>query len=298
MTALRLGYLGLGTPEIDRWPSFATDVLNCPLVHEPADGSTVLILGGNQPGVFLEPATEIDVRYLGWEVQDADAADAMASRLEALGISVIDQPTDIAKARGVDAIFAFNDPFGYRHEVYYGPHRHLTERRAGDIEFPELGHAFLLVDDYAEAEKFYRLALGLSVSDHISFTMGATPFEPGSVPCDVSFLFACRRHHVLAVASLPSGMPVRGLAHLMIEAESLDDVGRTYDVCQDLGLLVTTIGRHTNDEVISFYLSAPGGAVIEYGWGGRLLSEGNRSVPRYDAPSLWGHRPAVIAKDS
>jgi hypothetical protein len=108
-------------------------------------------------------------------------------------------------------------------------------------------------------------------------------------------MFASRRHHVLAVADLPEGLPTRGLAHFMIEAESLDEVGHAYDACLDRGLLVTTIGRHTNDEVISFYLNAPGDVVIEYGWGGKLLTEGHRSIPRYDAPSLWGHRPVQPA---
>jgi extradiol dioxygenase len=298
LSALKLGYLGLGTPETDKWHTFAADVLNCSVADGPSGAPARLVLGGNQPALFLEPAADVDVQYLGWEVQDAAAAENLVGSIDQMGIDVIAQPSSIARQRAVDGVFVFDDPFAYRHEIYYGPQRHLSRRRSGEIEFPELGHAFLLVNDHAEAEKFYGEALGLSVSDHISFTMGATPFEPGPVPVDVSFLFTSRRHHVLAVASLPSGLPTRGLAHLMIEAESLDDVGRAYDVCLDQGLLVTTIGRHTNDEVISFYLSAPGGVVIEYGWGGRLLPEGDRSIPRYDAPSLWGHRPVPTSEDS
>jgi biphenyl-2,3-diol 1,2-dioxygenase/3,4-dihydroxy-9,10-secoandrosta-1,3,5(10)-triene-9,17-dione 4,5-dioxygenase len=298
MTTLRLGYLGISTPDPREWDAFAQDVLGTTVDEGSAGGPSRLILGGNQPAVFLESAAEADVRYLGWEVQDAGAASAVAERLTKLGVGIVAASPDEVKQRAVDGIFAFDDPFGYRHEVYFGPHRHLTRRRTGDMEFPELGHAFLLVPDQEAAEQFYCAALGLSVSDHISFTMGATPFEPGPVPVDVSFLFASRRHHVLAVAGLPEGLPKRGLAHFMIEAESLDDVGRTYDACLDRGLLVTTIGRHTNDEVISFYLSAPGGVVIEYGWGGLLLSEENRSIPRYDAPSLWGHRPAASSSPS
>jgi 2,3-dihydroxybiphenyl 1,2-dioxygenase len=298
MSPLRLGYLGIGTPDPGEWGPFADQVLGGTLDEGTAGGPARLILGGHQPAVFLEHAPEVDVRYLGWEVQDAAAFDAAVHRLNGLGIEVGAGSPDLLKQRSVDGIFAFDDPFAYRHEVYYGPHRHLTRRRSGEMEFPELGHAFLLVPDPQEAERFYCAALGLSVSDHISFTMGATPFEPGPVPVDVSFLFASRRHHVLAVAGLPEDLPSRGLAHLMIEAESLDDVGRAYDACLDRDLLVTTIGRHTNDEVISFYLSAPDGVVIEYGWGGKLLTDGVRSIPRYDAPSLWGHRPAASGKPS
>lgn len=293
MTTLRLGYLGITTPDVDQWPSFAEEVLETRVDPGSDGGPSQLILGGNRPAVFLERDSDADVRYLGWEAQDADAAKAIADRLKQQGVEIVNGSAGLRKRRGVDGVFHFDDPFDYRHEVYYGPHRHMTRRKMQGMEFPELGHAFLLVPDPVCAEQFYCAALGLSVSDHISFTMGATPFEPGPVPVDVSFLFAARRHHVLAIAGLPEGMPERGLAHFMIEAETLDAVGHAYDACLDRGLLVTTMGRHVNDDVVSFYLSAPGGIVIEYGWGGILLTPEARSIPRYDAPSIWGHRPAT-----
>jgi 2,3-dihydroxybiphenyl 1,2-dioxygenase len=297
MTTLRLGYLGLTIPDPAAWEPFAHDVLNCGYLEPTVLTPARIVLGGNQPAMFLESSPETDVRYLGWELQDDAAAQEMVRRLEELGIDVTTGSEAVAQSRGVDRLWTFNDPFDYSHEIYFGPHRHLVERSSSEVEYPELGHAFLLVPNPAAAERFYKDGLGLSISDRISFRMGATPFEPGEVPVDVSFLFAHHRHHVLAVAGLPDGMPARGLAHIMIEAASLDDVGKAYDACIDRDLLVTTIGRHTNDEVISFYLSAPGGVIIEYGCGGRLVQDGPRSIPRYDEPSLWGHRPVKSEPD-
>ena len=55
----------------------------------------------------------------------------------------------------------------------------------------------------------------------------------------------------------------------MVELYSLDDVGQGYDIA--LGepeRIATTLGRHPNDAVTSYYLRSPGGFMLEYGWGG------------------------------
>lgn len=290
MTTLRLGYLGLTVPDPAAWAPFAHEVLDCGYLEPTTLAPARIVVGEDRPAIFLEHSPETDVQYLGWELPDHATADRRVRRLRELGIDVSPGSDATLQSRGVDGLWVFDDPFGYRHEIYFGPHRHLRTRPSR-LGHPELGHAFLLVGDPAAAEKFYEEGLGLSISDRISFTMGATPFEPGEVPVDVSFLLAHHRHHVLAVAGLPDGMPSRGLAHIMIEVGSLDEVGKAYDACLDRDLLVTTIGRHTNDEVVSFYLSAPGGVVVEFGCGGRHADAGPHSIPRYDAPSLWGHRP-------
>ena len=43
----------------------------------------------------------------------------------------------------------------------------------------------------------------------------------------------------------------------MFEVNSLDDVGSTLDVCLERGIRVSTLGMHTNDRMISFYLQTP-----------------------------------------
>src|SRR5690606_4749406 len=90
-----------------------------------------------------------------------------------------------------------------------------------------------------------------------------------------------------------SSLPTREAAflHLMIEVDSLDDVGTTHDICEEPGIpITTTLGRHSNDHMISFYMSTPSGFRLEYGWGG-LDVDHDLWVPRtYDKPSSWGHR--------
>lgn len=77
--------------------------------------------------------------------------------------------------------------------------------------------------------------------------------------------------------------------HLMIETTNLDDVGLAYDRCVEDDAVILTLGRHTNDHMVSFYGATPSGFAVEFGWGSRVVEPG-WSVVRYDAISIWGHK--------
>ena len=49
------------------------------------------------------------------------------------------------------------------------------------------------------------------------------------------------------------------------------------------------LGRHANDEMVSFYVRTPGGFDIEYGTGGRLVDDATWVCRETTAVSLWGH---------
>jgi len=85
----------------------------------------------------------------------------------------------------------------------------------------------------------------------------------------------------------------------MLEAQSLDDVGRALDLCEDAGIpIVTTLGKHSNDHVISFYLETPSGFSLEYGWNGRLIDDAAWEAPINEAGDLWGHRRPRAADEA
>ena len=78
--------------------------------------------------------------------------------------------------------------------------------------------------------------------------------------------------------------------HLMIEAASLDDVGRALDRCTRRGATVSgSLGRHANDLMVSFYVRTPGGFDVEYGTDGRLVDDATWISRENTAVSLWGH---------
>jgi extradiol dioxygenase len=83
-----------------------------------------------------------------------------------------------------------------------------------------------------------------------------------------------------------------GLQHLGLEVEELDDVGIAYDLVQEQGIqLMATLGRHTQDPVISFYSYTPGGFPVEYLWGGVEDTDERPFVEmRPKKLSVWGHK--------
>jgi 3,4-dihydroxy-9,10-secoandrosta-1,3,5(10)-triene-9,17-dione 4,5-dioxygenase len=79
--------------------------------------------------------------------------------------------------------------------------------------------------------------------------------------------------------------------HAMIEVESVNEVGLANDrrIAQGVNLS-GTLGRHTNDHMLSFYMRSPGNFDIEYGAEGRTIEDWEKfSVFESTVPSFWGH---------
>jgi len=138
-----------------------------------------------------------------------------------------------------------------------------------------MGHAVLTAERIDDAMAFYQNVLGFRLSDYI-----LRPFK-------AYFFHVNPRHHSLAFIEREKN----GIHHLMVELYSLDDVGQGYDIA--LGEpdgIGTTLGRHTNDYMTSFYVRNPSGFMVEYGWGGRSIDPDTWAPhERTDGPSLWGH---------
>jgi 3,4-dihydroxy-9,10-secoandrosta-1,3,5(10)-triene-9,17-dione 4,5-dioxygenase len=149
-----------------------------------------------------------------------------------------------------------------------------------------LGHVVLPVPDDESALRFYTETLGFRLRD--SIRMAPELFgRPAGPPLWMRFLGCNPRHHSLALAPFPAPA---GIVHLMIEVESLDDVGRAMDRCARRGAPISaTLGRHANDEMVSFYARAPGGFDVEYGTDGRLVDDATWVSRETTAVSLWGH---------
>jgi hypothetical protein len=52
-----------------------------------------------------------------------------------------------------------------------------------------------------------------------------------------------------------------------------------------------SLGRHTNDRMISFYARSPSGFEVEYGYGGHLVDDATWEPGELAAVSSWGHHP-------
>lgn len=280
-----LGYVGLEVSDLDAWVGFASGLLGLAAVRRE-DGSVDLRLDDYATRVRLFQGPRDDLAYAGWEVRDRQALDSLAARLEAAGLAV--ERPDLAGDRQVADLIRFRDPEGTVLEAFYGPLQR-TERpmvSPHGVRFKTgrqgLGHVVLSCTDKQAMMDFYAGLLGFRISDHIN-----TEIMPGR-PLSLTFLRCNGRHHSLALAPVPLKKKV---AHLMVEVLDLDDVGRALYRCQDAGVhLSMTLGRHSNDHMLSFYPLSPSGFDIEYGWGGLEVDDESWHVLTHAANSAWGHR--------
>jgi biphenyl-2,3-diol 1,2-dioxygenase len=291
MTVRALGYIGIGVSDMAAWRSFAAGILGAQ-VDDGTDGSLRLRFDARAWRIAIEPTGTDDIAYAGWEVAGPQALAALITRIEATGIAVTRDDGALAAKRGVLDVASFTDPAGMRCELFYGATeltQHPLVSPAGVSGFvmgeQGLGHIVIGTPALAETLAFYRDVLGFGYSDHI-----AMPVGPGmTIP--VQFMHCNARHHTYAFAPPPPVPDAKKLIHFMVQVATIDDVGFALDRVMQAGVeLAMTLGRHVNDQMLSFYAYTPSGFEIEYGWGARTVDRATWLPARHTAISSWGHK--------
>jgi 3,4-dihydroxy-9,10-secoandrosta-1,3,5(10)-triene-9,17-dione 4,5-dioxygenase len=279
----QLAYVGVASPHHEQWEGYGTDVLGCQLAERASDGAVRLRVDDAVHRITIRPGVRDELLYTGWGFTNEVELAAYLDRLRLADLTVTDGTEDECRDRGVAAMAWVLDPWGTRHEFVYGQHRRpgtfwpgrpLSGFVADDFG---LGHVVLIVPDLAQADAFYGDVLGFTLSDRVDEEF-----------MKVRFYHCNGRHHSLAVAQVPGKV---GLNHLMLEVNSLDDVGTGLDLANRAGVPVLRgLGRHTNDLMTSFYMLTPSSFQIEYGHGGIVVDDLTWVSATNDRPSLWGHQ--------
>jgi biphenyl-2,3-diol 1,2-dioxygenase len=286
----QLGYLGLNVSNLAEWERFATEILGLQIVDKGSDGF-LMRMDENHYRFIVQQDGADDVAFLGWEVADQRSLQELASQLKAGGVEVAPGSPQDASVRGVAELVRFADPNGISCEAYYGPlmnfEKPFNSPRAisGFVtDTMGLGHIVIRADDSAKTLKFYRDLLGMRISDFVDVKMRNNP----EMRLGLTFLHCNPRHHTLAFGEIPAR---KRLMHFMLQAKSIDDVGSTLYLAQDRGIPISgSLGRHTNDHMVSFYMRSPSGFEVEYGFGARTVDDETWKVQRHEAGSIWGHR--------
>src|SRR5580765_975998 len=283
MALVSLGYFGVRTRNLADWSSFGEKFLGLQLVDRSRRSLTFRMDDRRQRIVVHQDDAESGERaaFMGWEVQSSRALDELGATLEARGVRVTRAARATAEERHVADLISFDDPIGNRLEAFHGPDlasdpftpgRAISGFRTGPLG---MGHVVLNVERIDDLLPFYQDVLGFHLSDYT-----LRPFK-------AYFFHLNPRHHSFAV--IETGQ--NSVHHLMVELYMLDDVGQAYDIA--LGQedrIATTIGRHSNDFMTSFYANTPSGFFVEYGWGGRSIEPSTwKPVEMTCGPSLWGH---------
>lgn len=291
MTEIRgLGYLRVQSQDVPRWRELTVEALGFAETTGPDPKGLYLRMDEREARLIVLPGDTDRVLAVGWEVRDQFALAAVGRAVEASGTAVKVLSEDECRERRVDSAILFEDPSGTPVEVFFGPvldhdpvrTKWMQRFVTGD---QGMGHVVLPTTNFDEVEAFYTEVLGFLPRGAIKVSKQ----EPGQKPRRVRFMGVNQRHHSLAICPAPHGEPP-GLVHLMVEVDSLDAVGRALDEVNRRGFsLSSTLGRHTNDKMVSFYVRAPGGWDLEYGTEGVLVDETYYTAEEITRDSYWGH---------
>ncbi len=284
MNVKSLGYIGIESMKMDEWRTYCTDFMG---LMDVSAGSDELRFRMDDIGwrISIKEGDKEDLSFAGFDTRDGDTLLTVCEQLANLGFEV-QEDESLASERNVATLYRVTDPDGLAVELYYGA-TEIAEQSfvspAGVSGFVTGNQGFGHFVLYTQAEdakyKFYTEGLGFKLSDTI--LMGGR--------LKLTFLHCNPRHHTLALAAAPVG---KHLNHFMVQANTLNDVGYANDRALGLDIKVSsTLGRHTNDRMVSFYTQSPSGFDVEYGFGARVVDE-NWSVAHHNSPSIWGHKRA------
>ncbi len=285
-----LGYLRISSADPGAWREFGTKVLGMAEGRGPDPAAVYLRMDDFPARLVIVPGEQERLLASGWEVADERTLAEIADVLTAAGVPVKTGDAAELADRRVGQLLHADDPSGNSLEIFCGAA--LDNRPAvspygnafvtGD---QGLGHVVLPVASDGDTLAFYTDLLGFRLRD--SMRMPGEFFGKPGEQVWMRFLGCCPRHHSLALAPMN---PAARIVHLMIEVATLDDVGRALDRCiRRKATISSTLGRHANDLMVSFYVQTPGGFDIEYGTDGRVVDDSSWVSRESTAVSLWGH---------
>lgn len=300
-----LGYVGYGAPDPKAWLKYGTDIIGAmparavpgeswgiPMdpTSGPAskgtgvapDGSVFLKFDDRQWRVAVHPSKDnAGIMYIGLEVAGVLELEAAVAELKGKGFEAKMGTAEQAYKRAVTGIAHTKDPAGNAIELFYGATEDFKFKSPQGMSFKMgawgLGHLNLLVADLQANKDFYIRELGFELTDFIVF----------GPDMSANFYHCNGRHHSIGLTRVG---PFNGLHHMMLEVQTVDDVLRCYERVNDAKIKVTsTLGRHINDGMLSFYMASPFGFEVEIGFDGLEVTK-DWMARQFCEGDIWGHR--------
>jgi len=286
-----MGYIRVASTDLDQWKTFAGKVLGLAEGRGP-DPEHLYYRIDQVSARLVVFGSDVDrLEATGWELADHQAVQDAREHLSKAGVEWVDGTADELAERRVQELVRFADPWGNVFELFHGityESRPVVTPYAAKFVTGDqgMGHIVVPVEDDVEALRFYTEVLGFRLRDSMSMPGEFVGKQPGSKVW-LRFLGVNPRHHSLAFLPMPN--PSR-CVHVMLEVDALDDVGRALErVRKHKAPLSATLGRHMNDEMVSFYVRSPGGFDVEFGCEGLQVDDERWVARESTAVSYWGH---------
>lgn len=284
MSVTELGYLGLSVSDGEAWRKYASETVGMELVDTDEATCFHLRMDNWSRRITIYVNGEDDLSYVGWRVAGREQLDEMAHTLEAAGINFTWGSEEQADERNVLGLLKLLSPGGIPTEIFHTPqvdvdkpfhpgrpmYSHFVTGSQG------IGHCILDEPDTRKAFEFYKL---LGMRGGVQYKLAL----PNGEVAQPVFMSCNDRQHSIAFGLGPMQKRIN---HLMIEYAELDDLGLVHDAIRKQGIDVAIqLGKHSNDQALSFYAATPSGWLLEMGWGARK----SFAQTEYYRKDIFGH---------
>jgi 3,4-dihydroxy-9,10-secoandrosta-1,3,5(10)-triene-9,17-dione 4,5-dioxygenase len=286
-----MGYARVASTDLDQWRHFAGKVLGLAEGRGPNADHLYYRIDEVSARLVVFPAEVDQLSCIGWELADHPALQRAREHLSKEGIDFEEGTDEELAERRVQELVRFTDPFDNVFELFHGityeSRPVVTPYAASFVTGDQgMGHVVIPVSDDVEALRFYTDVLGFRLRDSMSMPGEFVGKDPGSKVW-LRFLGVNPRHHSLAFLPMPNPSKC---VHIMLEVDQLDDVGRALErVRKHKAPLSATLGRHMNDQMVSFYVKSPAGFDVEFGTEGLQVDDARWVARESTAVSYWGH---------
>jgi 3,4-dihydroxy-9,10-secoandrosta-1,3,5(10)-triene-9,17-dione 4,5-dioxygenase len=286
-----MGYARVASTDLDAWRHFGSKVLGLAEGRGPDPDNLYFRIDEVSARLVVFGSDKDEMACVGWELADHPALQEAREHLQKAGVDFEEGTAEELAERRVQELVRFRDPFDNVFELFHGityESRPVVTPYAATFVTGDqgMGHVVIPVSDDVEALRFYTDVLGFRLRDSMSMPGEFVGKEPGSKVW-LRFLGVNPRHHSLAFLPMPNPSKC---VHVMFEVDKLDDVGRALErVRKHKAPLSATLGRHMNDQMVSFYVKSPGGFDVEFGTEGLQVDDARWVARESTAVSYWGH---------
>ncbi|MER7922319.1 VOC family protein [Streptomyces sp. NPDC096057] len=289
--AVHLGYLVIETNRFADWRRFGTDAIG--MHHDTLSRDLMRFrIDDHECRFLLQRGPAEDVVTLGWHIDDHESFEQIEARIRAHGVPCSAGTAEEAALRGVERFLRFPGPKGITQEIYTTPLKSAEPLKMLTSSFVTgdagMGHVAITSTKPTHLRGFFHTVFDARLTDYIEETISGVKLK-------IRFLRVNERHHSIAIAAV-RGLPIdpvrTRVQHLNVQAESLDDLARSYERVYELGFeMALSVGQHTNDKELSYYAVTPSGFEWETGWNPIVVDESTWEPSTHQGISIWGHKP-------
>ncbi|CAN5407316.1 VOC family protein [soil metagenome] len=279
----RLGYVALNVSDLEKSRAFYVDMVGLEDMGQ-IDGDIFLRCSHSHHDIILCAAgsQKPGLKRVGWQMESAEAIDAVADSLERAGLDISPVPAEETARLGIGPAIRSIDPVtGAMNEFFAHMDFARDEFTHGHTRLEGLGHVVLATPDLPASERFYCDTLNFRISDRISDRVLHMRCFPNPL------------HHSFGLGAAPSAQ----LHHLTFMVHHVDDIGCAQKRMTDHQVpIVYGPGRHPQSGSFFFYFLDPDGLTLEYSQGMEEFSERDPRPPRnfdlqVESIDYWGNRP-------